>query len=115
MVVRIESIASQLLLKHSLRIRTTVSPASHRGSEGGGEQKEEKNVVGTINNLVTSDLAKVFEARDWLMIGEMDFLRFDLVEMGDTECCCSDLSATADHPLWRFSLQDPGLEVRFTF
>ncbi|KAH7886476.1 hypothetical protein F5I97DRAFT_1926721 [Phlebopus sp. FC_14] len=76
-MVRAEGILSQLVFEHALRVRTKAemedSPATSGGTSTPGNPTSKpkakgKNLVGKINNLVTSDLGNTTDARDSLMI-----------------------------------------------
>ncbi|KAK7041927.1 hypothetical protein VNI00_008909 [Paramarasmius palmivorus] len=57
--VRIEAILTQLVFEHSLRIR----PQSEKSAQG--QDPKQKNSIGKMNNLITTDLANVIAARDF--------------------------------------------------
>ncbi|KAJ7472355.1 hypothetical protein B0H11DRAFT_1867129 [Mycena galericulata] len=61
-LVRVESIITQLIFAHALRIRFK-SETSSDSSKGAGQ-----NLVGKMNNLVTSDLQNITEAKDFMLL-----------------------------------------------
>ncbi|THU91650.1 ATP-binding cassette transporter [Dendrothele bispora CBS 962.96] len=72
-VVHAEAILTQLIFEHSLRIRPTdeaQDDLKNAHTDSGTEQTQtsshQANLVGKINNLVTTDLANVVAARDFL-------------------------------------------------
>ncbi|KAG8215620.1 hypothetical protein J3R82DRAFT_7488 [Butyriboletus roseoflavus] len=84
-MVRVEAILSQLIFEHALRIRVKTEtsdaklPAPQGSSESGGSgqaskdspsnaKSPAKNLIGKLNNLVTSDLATATEGRDFLIL-----------------------------------------------
>ncbi|KAH0835495.1 hypothetical protein J3R83DRAFT_9163 [Lanmaoa asiatica] len=86
-MVRAEAILSQLIFEHALRIRVKAEtedaemPASQGFSEPGASgqaskdapstvKSSAKNLVGKLNNLVTSDLATANDGRDFLILGQ---------------------------------------------
>ncbi|KAE9407351.1 P-loop containing nucleoside triphosphate hydrolase protein [Gymnopus androsaceus JB14] len=57
-IVRLEALLTQLIFEHALRIRVKAE-----SSEGGGkDDNKTSNLVGKINNLVTTDLAIIKDA-----------------------------------------------------
>lgn len=86
-MVRVEAILSQLIFEHALRIRVKAEtsdvevPPSQGSSEPGGSgqpskdspstaKSPAKNLIGKLNNLVTSDLATATDGRDFLVLGQ---------------------------------------------
>ncbi|KAJ7868848.1 P-loop containing nucleoside triphosphate hydrolase protein, partial [Mycena leptocephala] len=57
-LVRLEAIITQLIFEHALRIRFKPLPTSRVG----------QNLVGKLNNLVTSDLQNITEAKDFMLL-----------------------------------------------
>lgn len=58
-VVRLEAILTQLVFEHSLRVRLKAESS---------EDDKKSNLVGKINNLVTTDLATINEARNCIVL-----------------------------------------------
>ncbi|KAF9013105.1 hypothetical protein BDQ17DRAFT_1342742 [Cyathus striatus] len=84
-IVRIESLVTQLVFEHSLRIRvkaetsgaelaTDASQSEDTGTQGEVQQVAKKevprtdNLVGKLNNLVTSDMSSLYGAKDFLLV-----------------------------------------------
>ncbi|KXN82428.1 ATP-binding cassette transporter abc4 [Leucoagaricus sp. SymC.cos] len=76
MLVHTEGLLTQLIFEHSLRIRMKAE-ASERSDDPTkadnplrheGRRPKADNLVGKINNLVTTDMANVIEARDFLFL-----------------------------------------------
>ncbi|KAH0838658.1 P-loop containing nucleoside triphosphate hydrolase protein [Lanmaoa asiatica] len=63
--VHMEALVSDLVFKHTLRIRLW----SNDASPDGNNSSSQANLIGTINNHVTTDLANVTEAKDFLPTG----------------------------------------------
>ncbi|KIK53742.1 hypothetical protein GYMLUDRAFT_178425, partial [Collybiopsis luxurians FD-317 M1] len=69
-LVRMEALLTQLVFEHALRIRVKAESSSN--SEKG---KQSSNLIGRINNLVTTDLAVINDARNCIaLISEIPFL-----------------------------------------
>lgn len=75
-LVRAEALITHLLFEHSLRIRLKAdaldSSAIGQVIEQGGKNKT-GYLTGKINNLVTSDLNNIGQARDFLEIGAVSY------------------------------------------
>jgi hypothetical protein len=77
MLVHTEGLLTQLIFEHSLRVRMKAEisdrpdkPASASTSLRHEHRRPKAdNLVGKINNLVTTDMANVIEARDFLYFG----------------------------------------------
>lgn len=73
LLVHVEGVLTQLVFEHSLRIRMKAEPSDGTdklsAAPGGGRPKA-NNLIGKINNLVTTDMASISDARDPLMLGE---------------------------------------------
>jgi hypothetical protein len=86
-LVRIEAIITSLIFEHALRIRLTAdsvnTPASSRpetpvndgaeanaGQDAIREESKAKNIVGKMNNLMSSDLNNIVAGKDFMMLGE---------------------------------------------
>lgn len=75
MAARIEAILTELVFEHALRIRMTAESSVSTSKQDKGKQPASAgskipgngNLVGKINNLVTTDLAIANSGRDWLM------------------------------------------------
>lgn len=78
MLVHTEGLLTQLIFEHSLRIRMKAETSDR--PDGGSstslslrhEHRRPKadNLVGKINNLVTTDMINVVEARDFLFLSK---------------------------------------------
>ncbi|KAF9013113.1 multidrug resistance-associated ABC transporter [Cyathus striatus] len=74
--VRAESLLTQLVFEHSLRIRMKAETGSNTTVPGTGCTREGTqakkpavgNMIGKMNNLITSDLYSITEGRDFLII-----------------------------------------------
>jgi len=77
-LVRTQAIITQLVFEHALRIRletgskdnvssTSAQPVSGNGKKG-TTKGAESNIVGKINNLVSSNLEDIINGRDFLML-----------------------------------------------
>lgn len=72
-VVRTESILTQLVFNHSLRVRV-----EYEGSEKNSEDNQKKDMssfLGKVNNLVTSDMATIRQANHFVMLCECQWFR----------------------------------------
>ncbi|CCL99480.1 uncharacterized protein FIBRA_01498 [Fibroporia radiculosa] len=84
-LTRTEAILTHLVFNHALRMRikaeiseTSINEVSVKGKQksndtssvgsGSNNRREQKNVTGKINNLITSDLGSLENARDLLLI-----------------------------------------------
>ncbi|KAF8157942.1 P-loop containing nucleoside triphosphate hydrolase protein [Crassisporium funariophilum] len=68
-LVRAEGLLTQLVFEHSLRIRLKAEPvSSNEEGADGTKSKDTGNLVGKMNNLVTTDLSNIGEGRDFLLI-----------------------------------------------
>ncbi|VDC01970.1 unnamed protein product [Peniophora sp. CBMAI 1063] len=72
-VVRIRAIITQLVFEHALRIRLFSGDTASGKADGDGPtatKKAESQLLGKINNLVTSDLDSVADGREliWLIV-----------------------------------------------
>lgn len=63
MQVQGEALLTELIFEHSLRIRPVND--AHRAAEDEGNEDPDRNIVGRLNNLVTTDLANVMAAKDF--------------------------------------------------
>jgi hypothetical protein len=80
MLVHTEGLLIQLVFEHSLRVRLRAETSNRPNSPNtandaiGHDERRAKadNLIGKINNLVTTDTMNIVEARDFLMIGEQD-------------------------------------------
>ncbi|KAH7108534.1 hypothetical protein BKA62DRAFT_682512 [Auriculariales sp. MPI-PUGE-AT-0066] len=71
MLVRTESIITQLVFEHALKIRIREDAPQSSGDKGSTDataSRKSANLVGRINNLVTTDLNNFIDARDFLFI-----------------------------------------------
>ncbi|KAJ3920632.1 P-loop containing nucleoside triphosphate hydrolase protein [Lentinula edodes] len=78
-VVNLEALLTQLVFEHALRIRVKAEPSSSSidlDSEAEkGHKKNNLNLVGKINNLVTTDLTVISDARNCIaLISEIPVL-----------------------------------------
>nr|GAT52228.1 ATP-binding cassette transporter [Mycena chlorophos] len=71
-LVRTESILTQLILAHSLRIRMKAEVSETKPADGNttastkDDKESQKNLTGKINNLITSDLTSIIRGREFL-------------------------------------------------
>ncbi|KAJ7750388.1 hypothetical protein DFH07DRAFT_1062096 [Mycena maculata] len=65
-LVRVESIITQLVFEHALRIRCNIETSTDSGI--GKTSRTSQNLVGKLNNLVTSDLQNITEAKDFMLL-----------------------------------------------
>jgi hypothetical protein len=78
MLVHTEGLLIQLVFEHSLRVRMKAEtsnrpdgPSTANNAIGHDDQRARAdNLIGKINNLVTTDTMNIVEARDFLMVGE---------------------------------------------
>lgn len=77
--VQTRSIITQLVFEHSLRVRLAADAAGDKSKKTGqGEhdkkdEKKTKNLLGRINNSVTSDASSILDGTDWLNLGRFLF------------------------------------------
>lgn len=109
-LVRMEALIRQLVFEHGFRMRVvkaaeetkdavngTPEMNSNSKQEGPGNLKDGDNLIGKINNLVTTDLDNIVEARDFLLLGNthfhlwiyFEFLSFYLVLLAPLEILIS--------------------------
>jgi len=76
-LVRTEALLTQLVFEHSLRIRLKADVTDDKSiaddsssTKDVPKEKDGANLIGKINNLVTSDLNNITEGRDFLVVGE---------------------------------------------
>ena len=97
-----------------------------KGEEDAKDKEKEKekdasagsgNLIGKINNLVTTDLANLIDGRDFLFIGAHVFVGVGLFEGAYTYCCRfgSIVCAFAGRVVRVLLVGDPGMEVRWHF
>ncbi|KZT28297.1 hypothetical protein NEOLEDRAFT_1145911 [Neolentinus lepideus HHB14362 ss-1] len=70
--VRTEAIITALVSEHSLRIRIKAKSGFDTGSADGSgspDTQENSQILGKINNLVTSDLNNITDGRNFLLLG----------------------------------------------
>ncbi|KAF9449128.1 multidrug resistance-associated ABC transporter [Macrolepiota fuliginosa MF-IS2] len=69
MLVQTEGLLTQLIFEHSLRLRMKAE-ASDRPDQptNGSTTRKADNLVGKINNLVTTDTTNIVDARDFLFV-----------------------------------------------
>ncbi|KAJ7489333.1 P-loop containing nucleoside triphosphate hydrolase protein [Mycena latifolia] len=67
-LVRVEAIITQLIFEHALRIRFKSETAAPDPSKGDARPRAGQNLVGKLNNLVTSDLQNITEAKDFMLL-----------------------------------------------
>ena len=60
----------------SMKSRGTESSKNKQGSSAkhASPARKENNLIGKINNLVTSDLAKIGDGRDFMFVGEFTYV-----------------------------------------
>ncbi|KAF9013109.1 ABC transporter type 1, transmembrane domain-containing protein [Cyathus striatus] len=79
--VQAECLITQLVFEHSLRVRVKAetsgtelagdAPQTEAAGPGTDKKKTVHNMTGKMNNLVTSDLASINGARDFLILGNI--------------------------------------------
>lgn len=69
MIVHAQAIITQLVFEHSLRIRMKAEVPESSASTPDKPVINTNNLVGKINNLVSTDLQNITEARNILLIG----------------------------------------------
>lgn len=110
-VVQTESILTQAVFNHSLRVRV-VSEGSEKGSEDNQKKKDTSIFIGKLSNLVTSDMATMGQASYFAMVCE--FQRFNCPDLRDL-CVMTPLfslvSPSSDRFLLRVSLHHSRMEV----
>ncbi|KAE9405641.1 hypothetical protein BT96DRAFT_955137 [Gymnopus androsaceus JB14] len=75
-IVRLEALLTQLVFEHALRIRVKAESSSE-SSEADKDNDKKSNLIGKINNLVTTDLATINDARNCVaLISEIPMLLF---------------------------------------
>lgn len=75
-----EALLSDLVFKHALRIRLQGGERNGASADGNSPSNQ-PNLVGTINNHVTTDLTNVTEAKDFVPIGmPPESCRYDKAE-----------------------------------
>ncbi|KAF5389764.1 hypothetical protein D9757_005974 [Collybiopsis confluens] len=76
MLVRMEALLTQLVFEHALRIRVKAETSSGTGSGSDADKvKRTNNLIGKINNLVTTDLAVINDARNCIaLVSEIPML-----------------------------------------
>ncbi|KAJ6598427.1 P-loop containing nucleoside triphosphate hydrolase protein [Mycena vulgaris] len=67
-LVRVESIITQLIFEHALRIRYKSETPADPSKGTGPPPRAGQNLVGKLNNLVTSDLQNITEAKDFMLL-----------------------------------------------
>ena len=77
--MRMEALIRQLVFEHGFRVRIMKAAEDSKDNGYGqsvdskqgstGDLKHGDNLIGKINNLVTTDLANIVEARDFLSLG----------------------------------------------
>ena len=107
-------VASNASTKSSKKGKDIASPPPTQ--ETPKKEKEEKkdkkadNLTGKLNNLVTSDLQNVINSRDFLMVGEWDFILSCSIIVNTKNS--NSIICTCFYPsLYDFPLQDSRLEV----
>ena len=115
-LVRTEALLTALLFDHSLRIRlkAETETGADKASDGDADESSKSNLVGRINNLVTSDLDSIGEGREFLSLGalprgglmarELTLPSSDLGPRATCPCnvvsvCCSGVEVGACVPL----------------
>ncbi|KAJ7705435.1 P-loop containing nucleoside triphosphate hydrolase protein [Mycena rosella] len=67
-LVRVEAIITQLIFEHALRIRFKSETSTDPGKGATPNPRASQNLVGKLNNLVTSDLQNITEAKDFMLL-----------------------------------------------
>lgn len=73
---RCESIITQLIFEHSLRIQLRDDPAKTKGDTEADDTDQSGNLVGRINNLMSSDLDSLINARMIMLWVASSFFSF---------------------------------------
>ncbi|KAF7377593.1 p-loop containing nucleoside triphosphate hydrolase protein [Mycena sanguinolenta] len=67
-LVRLEAIITQLIFEHALRIRFKSETSMDINQSSGSTARGSRNLVGKLNNLVTSDLQNITDAKDFMLL-----------------------------------------------
>ncbi|KAJ7088653.1 multidrug resistance-associated ABC transporter, partial [Mycena epipterygia] len=67
-LVRVEAIITQLIFEHALRIRFKSETSAGANKGTGLPPRSDQNLIGKLNNLVTSDLQNITEAKDIMLL-----------------------------------------------
>ncbi|KAJ3549276.1 hypothetical protein NMY22_g935 [Coprinellus aureogranulatus] len=67
-LVRVECILTELVFEHSLKVRVRTMASEKVSELGCDDATGASNLVGMINNLVTTDLANIADGRDFLYL-----------------------------------------------
>lgn len=102
-----ESILTQLIYEHTLRIRGQADPshlsANSPESSSDGTSKGDtqgKNIQGRINNLITTDMTAIAPGRDYLTVGASCYIRLS-VQVDDMILTASTFKCCGHRLLWR--------------
>ena len=114
-----EALIRQLVFEHGFRIRVLKDAEKTKDDdnvngppeEGGtGNLKDGDNLIGKINNLVTTDLATIVGARGFLSLGaHTSFFSGSILNV-----FISPSGTSGDNHIFGISLSSFGLEVRFS-
>jgi hypothetical protein len=103
-VVRAESILTQLVFNYSLRVRV-VSEGSEQDKD---KKKDTSSFLGKLNNLVTSDLSSITQANHFVLLCECRYFLLGSYLVDDSS---SLVSPSATHLLLRVPVSHPRVEV----
>ncbi|KAJ7041082.1 P-loop containing nucleoside triphosphate hydrolase protein [Mycena alexandri] len=67
-LVRLEAIITQLIFEHALRIRFKSEKSEETVKGAAPTSRAGRNLVGKLNNLVTSDLQNITEGKDFMLL-----------------------------------------------
>jgi hypothetical protein len=67
-LVRVEAIITQLIFEHALRIRFKSETSADPSKDATLSSRAGQNLVGKLNNLVTSDLQSITEGKDFMLL-----------------------------------------------
>ncbi|KAJ7768239.1 multidrug resistance-associated ABC transporter [Mycena metata] len=67
-IVRLEAILTQLIFEHALRIRFKSEKSAETTKGAAPTSRADQNLVGKLNNLVTSDLQNITEGKDFMLL-----------------------------------------------
>ncbi|KAJ7233850.1 P-loop containing nucleoside triphosphate hydrolase protein [Mycena haematopus] len=67
-LVRLEAIITQLVFEHALRIRFKSEASIDASKSAGTTSRGNNHLIGKLNNLVTSDLQNITEAKDLMLL-----------------------------------------------
>ena len=71
--------------------------------------KDKQNLIGKINNLVTTDLGNIVDGRDFLIMGTLQFFGWSLGLFSDTPTSC--ISPTSNNLVHHLFIRSTWMEV----